>query len=67
MAFQYSLRPLPGAPVSTPLLWEEIETGGLKPGDYNINTVRDRFSRLGDVFAGVLEKRQKIDNLLDLI
>ncbi|MDD2553390.1 MAG: non-homologous end-joining DNA ligase [Desulfotomaculaceae bacterium] len=67
MAFQYSLRPRPGAPVSTPLLWEEVEIGDFQPGDYNINTIFSRISKLGDVFAGVLKKRQNMKNLLNMI
>ncbi len=67
MAFQYSLRPRPGAPVSTPLLWEEIEEGSIQPEDYNINTIFSRISKLGDVFAGVLKKKQNINNLLNMI
>lgn len=67
MAFQYSLRPRPGAPISTPLLWEEVEKGSIQPADYNINTIFNRISRLGDAFAGVLKKRQNINNLLNMI
>lgn len=67
MAFQYSLRPRPGAPVSTPLLWTEVEKGGFGPGDYNINTVFARFGRMGDIYEGVLKKRQSLDRLLDVI
>ena len=67
MAFQYSLRPRPGAPVSTPLLWEEIMEGSIQPEDYNINTIFNRISRHGDVFAGVLKKKQNINNLLKMI
>lgn len=67
MAFQYSLRPRPGAPVSTPLLWTEVEKGGFGPGDYNINTVFARFGRMGDIYEGVLKKKQSLDRLLDVI
>lgn len=67
MAFQYSLRPRPGAPVSTPLLWTEVEKGCFGPGDYNINTVFARFGRMGDIYEGVLKKKQSLDRLLDVI
>ncbi len=67
MAFQYSLRPRPGAPVSTPLLWGEIEGGGFQPGNYNINTIFKRIGGLGDVFTDVLRKKQNINNLLSMI
>lgn len=67
MAFQYSLRPRSGAPVSAPLLWTEVEKGGFVPEDYNINNILDRVSRLGDAFDGVLKKRQSLDILLNMM
>ena len=55
----YSVRPRPGAPVSTPITWEEMRE--TKPGDFNITTVPPRLNRRGDIFAGVNTTRQKID------
>jgi len=49
----YSLRPEPRAPVSTPLTWEEVETGGFEPQDFRIDNVLARFAETGDLFAGV--------------
>lgn len=50
----YSLRPKPGAPVSTPLKWSEVKKG-LDPLDFTIETVPQRLKRVGDLFADVLE------------
>jgi bifunctional non-homologous end joining protein LigD len=55
----YSVRPRPGAPVSTPITWEEMRE--TKPGDFNIITVPPRLNRKGDMFAGVNTERQRID------
>jgi bifunctional non-homologous end joining protein LigD len=55
----YSLRARPGAPVSTPLAWDEL-TARLAPGRFNIETVRARLRRLGDVWAGYWETRQRL-------
>jgi bifunctional non-homologous end joining protein LigD len=55
VAGPYSLRPKPGAPVSTPLHWEEVKKG-LRILDFNIHTVLPRLKELGDVFVGVLQK-----------
>jgi bifunctional non-homologous end joining protein LigD len=58
IASVYSLRPLPGAPVSTPLYWEELDQD-LEPGDFRIDNVWERFAA-GDRFAGVLSDRQSL-------
>jgi bifunctional non-homologous end joining protein LigD len=53
LAAPYSLRPVPGATVSTPLQWSEVKTG-LKATDYNMETVRPRVAELGDIWKDVL-------------
>jgi bifunctional non-homologous end joining protein LigD len=49
----YSLRPEPGAPVSTPLTWDEVFEGGFVPTDFRIDNVWERFEQVGDLFDGV--------------
>lgn len=53
LAAPYSIRPRPGAPVSTPLKWEEVKPG-LDPGLFTIRTMPGRLEKMGDLFAGVL-------------
>jgi bifunctional non-homologous end joining protein LigD len=55
----YVLRAYPGAPVATPLKWEEV-VPGLKPSQFHIANVLRRFERVGDLFAGVLNKPQEL-------
>lgn len=55
VATAYSLRPKPGAPVSTPLHWEEVKKG-LKITDFNLRNVPQRLKREGDLFKGVIGK-----------
>jgi bifunctional non-homologous end joining protein LigD len=55
----YVLRAHPGAPVATPLKWEEV-VPGLKPAQFHIANVLRRFDRVGDLFAGVLSKPQEL-------
>lgn len=64
MAFQYSLRPQPGAPVSTPLLWEEVEKKQVNPASFNINTIFKRLDRYGDLLSGMEGRRRSLDSLL---
>jgi len=55
----YVLRAHHGAPVATPLKWEEV-VPGLKPQQFHIANVLRRFERVGDLFAGVLNKPQEL-------
>lgn len=48
----YSPRPRPGAPVSTPVTWDELLHR--EPEEFNLHTVPERLHRLGDLFAPVL-------------
>ena len=59
IASVYSVRPRPGAPVSTPLRWDEIEEA--RPDDFTIATIWDRLSRVGDLFAPVLTGGQRLE------
>jgi bifunctional non-homologous end joining protein LigD len=53
LAAPYSIRPRDGAPVSTPLRWEELQPG-LSPTDFTIKTLRRRLDAVGDLWTGVL-------------
>ena len=53
IASVYSVRPRRGAPVSTPLAWEELDEG-LDPRRFTMRAVLDRVARHGDLFAPVL-------------
>jgi bifunctional non-homologous end joining protein LigD len=44
----YAVRPRPGAPVATPLRWEELEDPDLRPDRWTIRTVPERLERGGD-------------------
>ena len=59
MASVYSLRPKPGAPVSTPLPWDEL-TEDVRPRDFTMAVALDRVARLGDLFAPVLHGGQAL-------
>jgi bifunctional non-homologous end joining protein LigD len=59
----YSVRPRAGAPVSTPLRWEEL-VSGLDHSAFTMDAVLDRVARDGDLFAGVLGGKQSLSQAL---
>lgn len=60
LAAPYSVRPARGAPVSTPLAWEELGGDDLRPDGWSIATILERVDRLGDLFAPVLDGGQRL-------
>jgi bifunctional non-homologous end joining protein LigD len=54
IASVYSVRPKPGAPVSTPLRWEELRPG-IRPRDFGMVEALRRVEEHGDLFVPVLE------------
>ena len=55
----YSIRALEGAPVSAPLLWNEVKAS-LNPMDFNLRTMPSRLEKVGDLFAPALSGRQRL-------
>jgi bifunctional non-homologous end joining protein LigD len=56
----YAVRPAPGAPVSAPITWDELDDPDLRPDRWDIHTVLDRVRERGDRFAGVLDLKQTL-------
>jgi len=66
IASVYSARPKPGAPVSTPLRWEEVNED-LDPFSFTMDTVLARVERHGDLFEGVLKTKQTLTKALKAV
>ncbi len=64
IASAYSLRPIPGAPVSTPVTWDELPE--VDPRALNLHTVPARFAERGDVHEGIDDEAHSLEPLLDL-
>lgn len=64
IASAYSLRPQPGAPVSTPMTWEEL-AGVDDPREYNLFTVPERLAD-GDPWATIDDRSCSLEPLLAL-
>jgi bifunctional non-homologous end joining protein LigD len=63
IAAPYVLRAYRGAPIATPLEWREVRHG-LAPAQFHIGNARQRFAEKGDLFAGVLQKPQRLEKAL---
>jgi bifunctional non-homologous end joining protein LigD len=55
-AAPYTVRARPGAPVSAPCTWEEVESGGIEPRSFTLRNMRERVAAVGDLW-GDLRRR----------
>jgi DNA ligase D len=64
IASAYSIRLRPGAPVSTPFAWDELDT--ISPERFNVATVPARFAERGDVHASIDDEAHSLEPLLEI-
>jgi DNA ligase D-like protein (predicted polymerase) len=64
VASAYSIRPTPDARVSAPLTWDEVP--GCQAEAFTIDTVPDRYARVGDPWEGIDASAGSIEPLLEL-
>jgi bifunctional non-homologous end joining protein LigD len=64
VASGYSVRPTRDARVSAPLRWEEVP--GCEPEAFTIDTMPERYARVGDPWEGMDEAAGSLEALLDL-
>ena len=60
LASVYSVRPTPGATVSAPVTWEEVE-GGCEIADFHLRNMRKRIAQRGDMWKVMLAKTGRFD------
>ncbi|MBS3900452.1 MAG: non-homologous end-joining DNA ligase [Dethiobacter sp.] len=63
----YTVRPVPGAQVSTPLTWEELLSGRINPADFTIKNIFARLEKTGDLFESVVNQGQSAAAILKKI
>jgi bifunctional non-homologous end joining protein LigD len=56
----YAVRPAPGAPVSAPISWDELDDPELRPDRWTIRTILDRVAEVGDLFAAAQSDAQEL-------
>jgi bifunctional non-homologous end joining protein LigD len=66
VACPYSVRPKPGATVSTPLHWSEV-TNSLKLSDYTIFNIKDRVQMIDDPWKKLTDTEADLKDALELI
>jgi len=59
-AATYTVRARPGAPVSAPCTWEEIERGEVGPKTFTLRTMAQRIAAAGDLWSDMLMKKQSL-------
>ena len=59
-AATYTVRAKPGAPISAPCTWEELERGEVGPRSFTLRTMAQRISEVGDLWADMLRKRRSL-------
>ncbi len=59
----YSVRPVPGAPVSAPIAWDELDDPQLRPDRWTVATLQERLAIVGDLFSPALGREQALPAL----
>jgi bifunctional non-homologous end joining protein LigD len=59
-AAPYAVRAKPGAPISAPCTWEEVEKGEVHPQTFTMRTVADRINAVGDLWTDMRKRKYSI-------
>ena len=59
-AAAYAVRAKPGAPVSAPCTWEELERGEVGPRTFTLRTMAARIAEVGDLWSDMLKRRRSL-------
>lgn len=59
----FSARPSPGAPVSVPITWEELDDPDLRPDRWTVRTVLERVTTVGDPLGPLVGRAQELPPL----
>ena len=59
-AATYTVRAKPGAPVSAPCTWEELERGEVGPKTFTLRNMAQRVAEAGDLWSDMLKKKRSL-------
>jgi bifunctional non-homologous end joining protein LigD len=66
-AAPYAVRPKPGAPVSAPCTWEEIDQGRVGPRTFTLRTMPERVTAVGDVWSDMPGRGFSVGRAMELL
>ena len=64
-AAAYTVRPKPGAPVSAPCTWEEIERGEVNPRTFTLRNMPERVATVGDVWGDMRRRGRSLKRSIE--
>jgi bifunctional non-homologous end joining protein LigD len=64
-AAPYAVRARPGAPVSAPCTWEEVERGEIGPRSLTLRSMSDRVAKVGDLWADMRKKKRSLTRAIE--
>jgi bifunctional non-homologous end joining protein LigD len=60
-AAAYTVRAKPGAPVSAPCSWAEVESGSVAPQTFTLRTMPERLARSGDMWSTMVASAHSLE------
>jgi bifunctional non-homologous end joining protein LigD len=63
----YAVRPKPGAPVSAPCTWDEVESGAVGPQTFTLRTMAPRIEQVGDLWRDLLTTQSSLRGALEAL
>ena len=64
-AATYTVRAKPGAPISAPCTWEEVEHGEVHPKSFTLRTMVERVEKVGDLWGDMLRRKRSLRQAID--
>ena len=66
-AATYTVRARPGAPVSAPCTWEEVERGEVHPKSFTLRTMEKRIADVGDLWSSLLKSKRSLGRAISAL
>jgi bifunctional non-homologous end joining protein LigD len=61
----YAVRAKPGAPVSAPCTWEELESGTVGPRTFTLRNMSTRMDAVGDLWADMRRRKRSLKGAME--